>query len=260
MSQIQAVQLPGAPSKRAASRTSIRLFYIGAAALMLLLAFIGFNRFYLHGQAFPGREIAPPIRALVITHGVAMTAWLGLLLAQPTLIALRRHRLHMQIGRLGAALAAVIVITGVWLAIRSAAVTPPEVILFGLAPRPFMAVPFLSVLIFAIFVALGVRYRRTPHVHRSMMLLATLSAMSAAVARIQPLNDLYAGTEWERLFGPFLFTLLIGVALLAIRSAMMRTVDRPFTIGMAALTAASVGIMLLAPTGAWAAFTSLVVR
>jgi hypothetical protein len=259
MNQIREVPLPHAPSKRAASRTPIRLFYIGSAALMLLLAFIGFNKFYLHGQAFPGREIAPPIRALVITHGIAMTAWLGLLLAQPTLIAARKHRLHMQIGKLGALLAAVILITGLWLAIRSAAVTPPEVVLFTLPPKPFMAVPFHSVVIFAIFVALGVIYRRTPHIHRSMMLLATLSAMSAAVARIQPLNDLYAGTEWERLFGPFLFTLVIGFVLLGIRSAMMRSIDRPFAIGMIVLTALSVGIMLLAPTELWAAFTGMLV-
>lgn len=254
-----AVPLASAGANRAGSRTSLRLFYIGSAALMLLLAFIGFNKFYLHGQAFPGREITPPIRTLVITHGIAMTAWLGLLLAQPTLIAARKHRLHMQLGKLGALLAAVILITGIWLAIRTTAVTPPEVILFGLAPKPFMAVPFISVVIFAIFVALGVMYRRKPHIHRSMMLLATLAAMSAAVARIQPLNDLYAGTEWERLFGPFLFTAIIGIALVGIRSAMARSLDRPFAIGMVVLIAASVGIMLLAPTSAWAAFTGLVV-
>lgn len=259
MSQIQEVPLPNARVTRRPARKPAHVFYIGATLVMTALAFIGFNKFYLHGQAFPGREIPPPIRTLVITHGVAMSLWMLLLTAQPVLIAFRKHRWHMQLGKLGAALAAMILVSGIWLAIRSATVTPPEVVLFGLPPKPFMAVPFISVVIFAIFVALGVMYRRTPHVHRSMMLLATLSALSAAVARIQPLNNLYAGTEWERLFGPFLFTLTLGVVLVGIRSAMMRSLDRPFAIGLMALIAASVGIMLIAPTAAWAAFAGLFV-
>lgn len=248
-----------APSKRSSSQKSARLFYIGAAALMFALAIIGFNKFYLHGMAHPNREIPPPIRTLVIMHGVEMTAWLALLLLQPLLIASRKHRLHMQLGKVGAVLAASILVTGIWLAIRSATVTPPEVIIWGLAPKPFMAVPFISVVIFGVFVMLGVIYRRKPHIHRSMMLLATLSALSAAVSRIEPLNSLYVGGVWERLFGPFFLSLLLGVVLLGIRSVMMRSVDRPFAIGMIALIAASAGIMQLAPTQAWSTFASLLV-
>ncbi len=260
MNQIEDAPLPHAPSNRAATRIPSRLFYIGSAALMMLLAFIGFNKFYLHGQAFPGREIPPPIRTLVITHGIAMTVWLGFLLAQPSLIAARKHRLHMQLGKIGAGLAGLVFVSGIWLAIRSASITPPEVIRFGLEPMPFMAMPFFSAVLFGAFIALGVIYRRKPHIHRSMMLLGTLAAISAAVARIQPLSELYAGTEWERYFGPFLFTLVIGIALLGVRSTMMRSIDRPFALGMIALTASSMGIMLLAQTKAWAAFTALVVR
>ena len=32
--------------------------------LLLALAFAGFSAFYLHGKAYPDREIAPPIRMI----------------------------------------------------------------------------------------------------------------------------------------------------------------------------------------------------
>jgi hypothetical protein len=92
-----------------------------------------------------------------------------------------------------------------------------------------------------------------------MMMLATLSVLSAAVSRTDPLNSLYLGTVWERLFGPFFLTLVIGVLLLIIRCALTRSLDRWFAIGLGALIAASALIMQVAPTAAWARFTSMVV-
>ena len=239
--------------------TPTRLFYTFAAALMLVLTFIGFSKFFLNGQAYPGRPIAPPIKTLVIAHGSAMTAWLLLLLVQPLLILRNQRRLHMTLGTLGAALATLILILGTWLAIQSATVTPPEARIWGLPPKQFMAVPFISVWIFAAFVALGIAFRRKPAVHRPMMLLATLSAMSAAISRIDPLNNLYLGTVWERLFGPFALTLALGVLLLIIRMIITRAFDRWFTLGMTALIALDLFIWQIAPTPAWQGFATIFV-
>ncbi|MHC4447641.1 MAG: hypothetical protein ACYSXF_07675 [Planctomycetota bacterium] len=236
-----------------------KLFYVAAAALMLALAFVGFSKFYLQGRAHPDREIPPPIKMLVIAHGVSMTLWMLLLMVQPVLILRGSRRTHMMIGRVGAGLAGVILILGLMVAIRSASVTPPETVLWGLSPKPFMAIPFFTVLIFAVFVSLGVLCRGKPRIHRSMMMLATLSVLSAAVSRTDPLNSLYLGTVWERLFGPFFLTLVIGVLLLIIRCALTRSLDRWFAIGLGALIAASALIMQVAPTAAWARFTSMVV-
>lgn len=43
-----------------------RLFYLGAAMLLLVLMLLGFQQFYLHGRAFPNRPLTPEIRNLVI--------------------------------------------------------------------------------------------------------------------------------------------------------------------------------------------------
>ena len=46
-----------------------------------------------------------------------------------------------------------------------------------------------------------------------MMLLATLTAMPAAISRIDALNSLYLGTAMERAFGPFFMTLVVAALL-----------------------------------------------
>jgi len=81
--------------KRANSpNRAARLFYFGAAVLLLALMFLGFQQFYLHGKAYPNRELAPPIRTLLILHGASMLMWVLLFLVQPLLIVAGNRRVH----------------------------------------------------------------------------------------------------------------------------------------------------------------------
>ena len=141
------------PANRSASRDHARLFYAGAAALLLVLMFLGFQQFYLHGRAFPDRPLTPTIRTLVIAHGIAMSLWMMLLLVQPLLVVNRKYRVHMAVGKAGAVLAALIVVLGLELALESARIDPSRIFVWSMTAKEFMAVPFISVLIFAGFVA-----------------------------------------------------------------------------------------------------------
>lgn len=257
MTQSASIARDQARSGKGASRPLARFFYPVTSIVLLLLTVWGFSKFYLHGQAYPGRPIAPPIRTLVIAHGTAMSAWIILMIVQPFLILVRKHRLHMAIGKFGAALAAIILVLGLMVGVRSAAVTPPEVVISTLTPKRFMVVPVVSVCIFALFVAAGVKYRKRPHIHRSMMLLATLAVLAAAVSRIDVLNGYYAGTGLETLFGPFLSTLILGVILVAVRSIVTHSFDRILAIGVVILAVASIGIMALGRTDAWLQFATM---
>jgi hypothetical protein len=244
---------------RASSVNAAKWFYPASAVLLLALAFIGFGRFFLHGKAYPDRPIHPDIKLTVIAHGISMTAWLVLLIVQPMLIALRKHKLHMMLGKVGAVLALAILVLGVMTAIGSAKTTPAAALIWGLPPKQFMAVPFISVLAFAGFITLGIVYRKKPDIHRAMMFFGTMTAMSAAVSRIDPLNNLYLGTVWERWFGPFFLTFVLGVVLLAVRCALIRRFDRTFAYGLAGMIAIGVFIMNIAPTRAWEAFATVLV-
>jgi hypothetical protein len=234
-----------------------RLFYSGAAALLLVLMLLGFQQDYLHGKAFPGRDIAPPLHTLVLLHATAMTTWVVLFLVQPLLIANGRRRVHMAVGRFGAVLAACVVVLGLGLGIQGARLTPPGLRVWGLTPKQFMIVPVVTVVIFGLFVAVGVYYRRRPVVHRPMMLMATLIAIPAAIARIGPLNALYEGTVWQMIFGPFLWTLVIATLLLVVKSLRTRSFDRWFAIAYGCLVASCLVVWRVATTDAWDWFATL---
>lgn len=243
-----------------ASSDRVRLFYSGAAAFLLVLTVLGFQQFYLHGKAYPGRELAPPIRTLLILHGIGMSAWMLLFLLQPLLIVTSNRPIHRMLGRIGAGLAACIVILGFRLGIEATLISPPELRIWGLAPKQFMAVPIISILIFAGYVFVGVWNRRRPDVHRPTMLLASLAAMPAAVSRIDAISDLYRGTMWESVFGPFFATLVVGAIFLVINCWLTRSLNRWFVAGYVGLAVSSALIMQVATTQAWDQLASILLR
>jgi len=224
---------------------------VGAAALLILLMLWGFQQFYLHGRAYPGRELAPPIRTLLILHGVAMATWMLLFLVQPLLIATGNRRLHMRLGKIGAITAAAIVILGFRLGVAAARINPTDLLVWGLPPNRFLAIPICSILLFGGLVTAGILTRRRPQTHRALMLLATLAAMPAAVSRIDTISHLYQGTVWERAFGPFLGTLAVAFLLLLWKWMATRKLDRAYALGCVGLVVSSALIMRVATTGAW---------
>lgn len=249
-----------APSQTLSQPASSRLFYPLAALALLAITFIGFRLFYLHLQAYPGRPLTPPIRTLLIVHGVLMTAWMLLAVVQPFLVAANRKRVHMALGKLGVALAAGIVVAGYLVAIHATRVNPPEMRLFGLAPKEFLTVPLSGMVMFGVYVTVGVLNRRRPEVHRPLMLLASLAVVGAALGRMQALNDWYAGTWLERWFSAYVTTVMLGGLLLAVKCALEKRFDRWFAAGFAVMTAVCVAASLVAKTAAWDQFATILLR
>lgn len=235
-----------------------KLFHLHSATLAILLTLIGFHHFFFAGMSYPGRPITPPIRGLVIAHGVTMAAWLVVAFAQPLLIRLGHRGAHKALGRVGALLACTVVVIGVWIAAASARVTPPEARIWGLSPKEFMVVPFFAAIAFASFVGIGLWFVRKPAVHRPMMTLATYAALSASVSRIDAISSLYAGTLFDRLLGPFFSTQVLCLVLVAVQTAMTRSLDRWFAGGVVAMTVFYMLVMRVATTDAWMSFASLV--
>jgi uncharacterized membrane protein YozB (DUF420 family) len=247
-------------SRRPTIQSHSRWFYSAASLSLLVLMFIGFQLFYLQGKAFPGRPLTPPIRTLIILHGCLMTAWMLLAVGQPLLVGTRHKRLHMKLGILGVVLALCIVVAGLRIGIEAARVAPPELHVFGLAPRQFMAVPVVSILVFALLVFVGVLNRRRPEVHRPMMLMASVSLIGAALGRMAPLTALYAGTWWEVVFTAFLMQVIFGAVLLVTKCVVNKSFDRWFAAGFATFTVACVAISLGAKTQAWDRVATFLLR
>jgi hypothetical protein len=228
-----------------------RFFYVGAACVLLGLALVGFSQFYLHGRAYGGQELTPPIRTWILLHGITMSAWMLLFLVQPLLVVSGNRRIHMRLGWLGAALAVAVVFFGYNLAVASARVTPPEFEIWGMTALPFLTLPLFSILLFGGFVAVGVLYRKRREVHRPMMLLAMVATLPAAIDRIDAIRGLYDQAAWGHVFGAYTGPLIVGLGFLLLYRLLAGRWDKYYAVGYGVLAVVSALIMLLAPTAAW---------
>ena len=166
----------------AASRD--RLFYGAMAIAMGLTVFGGFARTYYGPLTLGGPRATlsgGPWTFVVHTHAALFTSWVLLFIVQTALVAGRRVAIHRRLGIAGAVLAAGMVVAGAFTAIRSAARggAPP-----GIDPLSFMAVPIFDLVMFSSFIGTALVWRRDKETHKRLMLLAYVSIIAAATARL----------------------------------------------------------------------------
>ena len=160
-----------------------RRFFTGMAVAMAIAAFIGFAPTYY--LAALNDAPTPALTPSVHLHGALTTAWVLLLIVQTSLIAAKRYDIHKAMGLAGIFVALGILVSGFHVAIASERRVFSEANAGTLGdPYVFLIFPLSAVVIFAVFVALGVANRHRPDFHKRLMLLATLSLIFPAVARI----------------------------------------------------------------------------
>jgi hypothetical protein len=230
----------------AASLNRDRWFFTGMTLAMALTAFAGFApSFYLRSAAFQG----PPLTPLVTFHAVVMTVWMLAAVVQSSLIAAGNRQLHRMLGWLFVTLAVLIVITGPQVGlgtIRRGAIPP------GLTAEQFFVLPMAGALMFAIFIGLGVFLRNNAQAHKRLMLLATISIMDAAVARMPGMLDA----------GPIAFFAAADLFIVAgiAWDVVSRGRAHPVWIwGGIAIVASQVLRLALSSTEAWAGFVRYLV-
>ncbi|MBI1337336.1 MAG: hypothetical protein GC164_10290 [Phycisphaera sp.] len=236
-----------------------RLFYPVCAVACLFIALYGFKDFFLHGQAYPRHPLNPAIRVLLIIHGLAMTLWVLLLIAQPTIITMGKRKLHMAVGRYGAALAAIIVVLGYMTAIGAARNNPPELAIFGMLPPRFIHVPLTAITLFAVLVAVAVWQRKNPPVHRAMMLMATVNALSAALGRFTWINTHLGDSWWAQQLGPMHASVSLGLIFFALACLVYRRFEKWLALGVAILAVTYIAMLHFSATPAWESFAKMLI-
>jgi len=154
------------------------------AIALALTAFIGFAPTYYLRSLF-GAPVtvsgSTSLTPLAHVHGAVFTGWVLLFIAQTSLVATHRVAVHRRLGIAGGVLAATMTIVGVATALRAAArgAAPP-----GVDPLVFLAIPLGDMVVFPIFVSAALWLRRDKEAHKRLMLLAYISIIVAAVARL----------------------------------------------------------------------------
>ena len=169
------MMLPGNPSRLPRERK----FYLAMAASLLLVVVVGFCKTFFLRPFFP--EVEAPREPLIFVHGAVFVAWCVLLVVQALLISSRRIAVHQTLGRIGALIAALMVVMGI-VASFIGAMRPGGY--FGLSPPLVVLGLELAYLpMFAALVGVAIAFRRTPQVHKRLLLIATISIMPVALAR-----------------------------------------------------------------------------
>src|SRR5262245_2075693 len=218
---------------------------------------VGFRHFVANGAASDGSPLNPAMFRLDLIHGLAIAAWYVLFFTQSLLISVRSRRLHFKLGWSAVAIALAIAVTGPWVATRSVQNTPSDFHFFGMHYSRFLLVMYAEIILYVGFVATAIFARKKPRTHRAAMLLASMSLLAGATARMPFLYPVFGATSWIGLFGP---VFCLGAMLLLARWALTRSFDRWFALGYATLVIVLVVSERVSLTQTWATVAAKILR
>lgn len=154
-----------------------RYFFAGMAVVMAGVVFAGFAPTFYLSHALDGPALTP----LAQVHGVVFSFWVLLFIVQPMFILTGRFASHRWLGTAGGVLAALMVVVGMATGIAAAS--------RGFAPgggdaRSFLIIPLGGIAVFGATVATAIAFRHSPDVHKRLMLIANVSLLDPAIARM----------------------------------------------------------------------------
>jgi hypothetical protein len=158
-------------------------FFLGMSGLLLLILLVGFSRTLYLRLFFE----VPAIPGYLHVHGATVTAWFVLLVVQASLVNVRRVDIHRRLGILGAVLGVAVIPAGLMATLQFIPRLPEIGLPFEVAPRVVTWIVFANfhmLLGFVVFLAAALLNRRKTDFHKRLMLLATISLIPPALARI----------------------------------------------------------------------------
>ncbi|QYO66447.1 hypothetical protein [Leptolyngbya sp. 7M] len=229
-------------------RLSERKLLLATAIGFPLVVLVGYARTYYFSAFFDVPAVA---NRLVHTHGVIMSAWVLYFVMQTVFIRTRNIKLHMTMGMIGVALAALVIVVGLLTAydaqlVRHAA--PP-----GADPHAFFLLPVSDMVIFAALFSAAIYYRKKATEHKCLMFLTAIAFMPAALFRLPVAPPQYAEL-WA--FG---VPGLIALGALAWHWYKTGKLNRPFAIGTALIVVMIPLRPVVAHSNAWLSFVAWLV-
>lgn len=159
-------------------------FFLGMSVALLLVLLTGFAPTLYMRVLFD----VPPIPLYLHVHGAVVTSWFVWLVFQATLVNVQRSDVHRRVGFAGIALAAAVVVGGP-MATRYFISRLSALGVFDIERDIYflswvVCLNSVMVLSFLIFLVAALSQRRRPEIHKRLMLLASISLIPPALARV----------------------------------------------------------------------------
>ena len=153
-------------------------FFAVMSVIAALTVFAGFSQTYFLKGVFGTKALSPFFHV----HGVVFSCWIVLFVVQSMLVRSGRSDIHRRLGVAATVLAPLMVVIGAMAAIDAArrGFTPTN----GPPPLVFLVIPLTDLVVFATLVGVALWLRRRPEDHKRLMLMATLSILTPAIARL----------------------------------------------------------------------------
>jgi hypothetical protein len=161
-----------------------RTFFVWTAIALAVAVLWGFAPTLFLRAFITTRDLS----GLLLLHGFVFTGWIALFIVQTTLIARHRSDIHRALGVVGVGVGVAVVAIGI--AVGMAGWGPARRAAWEATDGPVASFAFLAMsnpgnpMLFGMFVAGAVWWRRQRETHKRLMLLACLAIMDAAMARL----------------------------------------------------------------------------
>ena len=253
----QSTTTPASVSEQHAPKFD-RWFYISVGLLMILFNAFAFAPSLIDSSR---RNVPLPLTPLVVLHTMVSVAWLVLFLIQATLIANSRRATHRRLGIFGALLAVAFVVL---VSLSVVAEARRGFDLSGdigrLPPVPgtdkltgtvgLLLFPFQ----FAVLVGAALFYRNRPAVHKRLMLIAMLGALTPTpVAHV--IGRWIGPQQWAGSIFPLSLLFFLSIAVIHDRIAEGRVHPVSLWVGVLVFVSNMVFTLAIMPTAAWRAFS-----
>jgi uncharacterized membrane protein len=184
-------------------------------------------------------------------HGIAMFAWMALLISQATLIRLGRRPLHRAMGKVSYALVPAIVASTLLLAhYRLRQGTPNDELLY------FFCVQLGLLAAFVFSYAMAMRHRHVPAMHMRYMMGTALAVVDPILARILAV---YFDVNPPHL-QVITYGLVLGILAALWLRARRASIGRPYAAMLAVFGVVLMPTFFLPQTAAWRSFAEAFAR
>lgn len=238
--------------------------FLWLASLCAAIGIVGFMPTYWL-QVPAGTFTGSPLLHL---HALLFTGWLVLLVSQAVQVSRGRMTHHRAWGLFGISLASMMLVVGVMTAVvlMEARLARGE----GDAARAFLILPLSSIGVFFAFVVAAIGNIPRPEWHKRFIIVATVSALQAAIARFFFLyaNGMQPGLNPGSLpvrpvSGPLMGHLLLDLVLvvgMAIDRRRRGKVHPAWLWGLAVLVLVQLARAPISATAAWQSFADWLTR